>query len=97
MFGDELGDGVGGLGELGDVGLAAGAPVDVEHHLGPLGTAQDPERELRCQLPHLGAGEHAHSVRSSTSTARNRISALRIRVLAVPSGMPSISPTSRAV
>ena len=57
-LGRQLRDGVGGLGELGDVGLAASAAVDVQHRLGPLGAPQHPEREL--------GGDLAQLVRTST-------------------------------
>ena len=53
-FGRELRDHVGRFGELGDVGLAARAAVDVQQHLGALGAAQDPQGQLRRELSHLG-------------------------------------------
>ena len=89
---------VGSFGELVDERLAAGAAVDVHDRLGALGASEHPERELRRDVTQLRTRVRTHSARSSvTSAIRKRWSAVRIRVFAVPSGMSSISPTSRAV
>ena len=97
-FGRELRDHVGRFGELGDVGLAARAAVDVQQHLGALGAAR---------IPRASSGASSRTSAHDRAlmllirfAPRSRVppgvanSAVRIRVLAVPSGMSSISPTS---
>ena len=80
-----------------------GAVVQVGQHLGALAAAEDPQRELgqpvrhRCASARRGRAVHSVASVSSTSAARSRSIAVRIRVFAVPSGIDSLSAISRAV
>ena len=81
------------VGESGHLPAATGAAADVPADLEVLRTLQRAEQMLRQELAHLVT----RHVRSSAIVSRRRRSAVRIRVLAVPIGMPSSSATSALV
>jgi len=86
------------LGELLDGQAAIGAPVEMGKGGCPLAPRQRAEGELRCQLRDLGARDRGHvATDPSASRARSFSMPARMRVFAVPRGMPSSEAISLAV
>ena len=93
-------DGVGRPGQLLELVGAARAGPDVRQHTRPLAPGQHAERQLGqiVFVLHTVVSHRSSFTPSAWSmAARNRMRAVRIRVLAVPRGIPSDSLISSAV
>src|SRR5262249_9926734 len=79
--------------QLPDVGPALGAFVEVCLHQGTFVATEDVQRQLGRQFVHPLAGEVTHdSARFALSLTRSFSIAVRIRVCAVPRGLPPSPP-----
>ena len=89
---------VGSIGQLLDAQLALAAVRQMGDGGGPLIAGESAQREFGSGVAELAALHGAHwTATSGATTVRSLRSPLRMRVLAVPSGIPSSSAISRAV